>query len=72
MLSLVLPKGSLEKQTLELFAAADLAVVRGGDRDYHASIDDPRIDRVRFLRPQEIRPMSSRASSISASAAATG
>src|SRR5262249_13047212 len=24
------------------------------DRDYHASIDDPRIDRVRFLRPQEI------------------
>ncbi len=27
---------------------------RGSDRDYHASIDDPRIDRVRFLRPQEI------------------
>ena len=24
------------------------------DRDYHARIDDPRIDRVRFLRPQEI------------------
>ncbi|HUB22830.1 MAG TPA: ATP phosphoribosyltransferase, partial [Streptosporangiaceae bacterium] len=23
-------------------------------RDYHASIDDPRIERVRFLRPQEI------------------
>ena len=54
MLSLVLPKGSLEKATLELFDAADLTVRRGSDRDYHASIDDPRIDRVRFLRPQEI------------------
>ena len=54
MLSLVLPKGSLEKATLELFDAADLSVRRSSDRDYHASIDDPRIDRVRFLRPQEI------------------
>jgi ATP phosphoribosyltransferase len=54
VLSLVLPKGSLEKQVLELFDAADLTVIRGGDRDYHARIDDPRIDRVRFLRPQEI------------------
>ncbi|MGH3743468.1 MAG: ATP phosphoribosyltransferase [Mycobacteriales bacterium] len=54
MLSLVLPKGSLEKQVLDLFAAADLTVVRGSDRDYHASVDDPRIERVRFLRPQEI------------------
>jgi ATP phosphoribosyltransferase len=54
MLSIVLPKGSLEKQTLDLFAAADLAIVRGSDRDYHASIDDPRVTRVRFLRPQEI------------------
>ncbi len=54
MLSLVLPKGSLERATLELFDAADLTVRRGSDRDYHASIDDPRIDRVRFLRPQEI------------------
>lgn len=54
MLSLVLPKGSLEKATLDLFNAADLAVHRGSDRDYHASIDDPRISRVRFLRPQEI------------------
>lgn len=54
MLSLVLPKGSLEKQVLELFDAADLTVIRGGERDYHARIDDPRIDRVRFLRPQEI------------------
>ena len=54
MLSLVLPKGSLEAATMTLFDAADLGVRRGSDRDYHASIDDPRIDRVRFLRPQEI------------------
>ncbi|MBA9006583.1 ATP phosphoribosyltransferase [Thermomonospora cellulosilytica] len=54
MLSLVLPKGSLEKATMELFDAADLTVRRSSDRDYRASIDDPRIDRVRVLRPQEI------------------
>ena len=54
MLAVVLPKGSLETQVLELFASADLAVLRGSDRDYHASVDDPRVDRVRFLRPQEI------------------
>src|SRR5438445_12020417 len=54
MLSLVLPKGSLERATLELFDAADLTVRRSSDRDYHASIDEPRIDKVRFLRPQEI------------------
>ncbi|HVA03336.1 MAG TPA: ATP phosphoribosyltransferase [Acidimicrobiales bacterium] len=54
MLRLVLPKGSLEKATLDLFAAADLAVVRSSDVDYRASIDDPRVDEVRILRPQEI------------------
>lgn len=54
MLRMVLPKGSLEKATLELFAAADLAVQRSSDVDYRASIDDPRIDEVRILRPQEI------------------
>jgi ATP phosphoribosyltransferase len=54
MLSLVLPKGSLEKATLDLFDAADLTVRRGSERDYHASVADPRINRVRFLRPQEI------------------
>ncbi|HXA59909.1 MAG TPA: ATP phosphoribosyltransferase [Streptosporangiaceae bacterium] len=54
MLSLVLPKGSLERATFELFDAADLTVRRGSDRDYRASIEDPRIDRVRVLRPQEI------------------
>jgi len=54
VLSVVLPKGSLERATLDLFDAADLAVSRGSDRDYHAAIDDPRIGTVRFLRPQEI------------------
>jgi ATP phosphoribosyltransferase len=54
VLSLVLPKGSLERSTIDLFEQADLEVRRGSDRDYHASIDDPRIDTVRFLRPQEI------------------
>ena len=54
MLSLVLPKGSLERATLDLFDAADLTVRRSSDRDYHASVADPRVDRVRFLRPQEI------------------
>jgi ATP phosphoribosyltransferase len=54
VLSLVLPKGSLERATLDLFDAADLTVRRSSDRDYHAAIEDPRVDRVRFLRPQEI------------------
>jgi ATP phosphoribosyltransferase len=54
VLRLVLPKGSLEAATLELFAAADLAVSRASDVDYRASIDDPRVDEVRILRPQEI------------------
>ena len=54
MLRLVLPKGSLEKPTLELFEAADLHVQRSSSVEYKASIDDPRIDEVRILRPQEI------------------
>lgn len=54
MLKLVLPKGSLEKATLELFEKADLAVNRSSSVDYRATIDDPRIDDVRILRPQEI------------------
>lgn len=54
MLKLVLPKGSLEQATLDLFDAADLRVLRGSDRDYRASIDDPRISSVAILRPQEI------------------
>lgn len=54
MLRIVLPKGSLEKATFELFDDADLAVSRSSDVDYRASIDDPRIADVRILRPQEI------------------
>ncbi|MFM1791085.1 MAG: phosphoribosyltransferase [Actinomycetota bacterium] len=54
MLKLVLPKGSLEKATFDLFEAADLSVTRSSAVDYKATIDDPRIDDVRILRPQEI------------------
>jgi ATP phosphoribosyltransferase len=54
MLKLVLPKGSLEKATLELFEAADLKVSRDSSVQYSASIDDPRVADVRILRPQEI------------------
>jgi ATP phosphoribosyltransferase len=54
VLRIVLPKGSLELATLELFEAADLNVVRSSTVDYRASIDDPRVADVRILRPQEI------------------
>lgn len=54
MLKLVLPKGSLEESILTLFQDADLAVRRDSDREYRATIDDPRIGEVRILRPQEI------------------
>jgi len=54
VLRLVLPKGSLERATMELFDHADLAVQRGSDVDYRATVADPRIDEVRILRPQEI------------------
>ena len=54
MLRLVLPKGSRERATLELFEAADLNVVRSSAVDYKASVNDPRISEVRILRPQEI------------------
>jgi ATP phosphoribosyltransferase len=54
MLRLVLPKGSLERATLQLFEDADLPVVRSSDVDYRATIDDPRVTDVTVLRPQEI------------------
>lgn len=54
MLRLVLPKGSLEKATLQLFADADMPVRRDSAVQYSASIDDPRVESVRILRPQEI------------------
>ena len=54
MLRLVLPKGSLEAATFDLFYTADLTVKRSSQVDYLASIADPRVDEVRILRPQEI------------------
>lgn len=54
VLKLVLPKGSLERATLELFDAADLTVHRSSSVDYKATINDPRVLDVRILRPQEI------------------
>ena len=54
MLRIVLPKGSLEKATFDLFEAADLTIRRSSSVDYKATIDDPRIIDVRILRPQEI------------------
>jgi ATP phosphoribosyltransferase len=54
VLRIVLPKGSLERATMDLFEAADLAVHRSSSVDYRATIDDPRVDEVRILRPQEI------------------
>jgi ATP phosphoribosyltransferase len=54
VLRIVLPKGSLERATLDLFSDADLAVLRRSEVDYRGSVDDPRIEEVRILRPQEI------------------
>jgi len=54
VLKLVLPKGSLERSTMDLFEAADLPVRRDSSVSYKATIDDPRIESVRILRPQEI------------------
>lgn len=54
MLRFVIPKGSLEAQTLALLEAADIRLLRASERDYHGTSDDPRIERVSLLRPQEI------------------
>jgi ATP phosphoribosyltransferase len=54
MLRIVVPKGSLEKATFTLFREADLAIERSSEVDYRAMIDDPRVQEVRVLRPQEI------------------
>ncbi len=53
MIDIALPKGSLEEQTLILFKQADLEV-RKTDREYNPTIKDPRINKVKILRPQEI------------------
>jgi ATP phosphoribosyltransferase len=54
VLSIVLPKGSLERATLELLDDADLGLTRASDVDYRGTVDDPRVSEVRILRPQEI------------------
>lgn len=53
MLSIAIPKGSLEEQTLLLFKQADLEV-KLTERGYNPTIEDPRISKVKILRPQEI------------------
>ncbi len=53
MLDIALPKGSLEEQTLLLFKQADLEIKRT-DREYNPTVKDPRIRKVKILRPQEI------------------
>ena len=50
---IVLPKGSLQEQTLLLFTEADLPVRRSA-REYTVTIADERISAVKILRPQEI------------------
>jgi ATP phosphoribosyltransferase len=54
MLDLVVPKGSLERATFELFEDADLRIRRTSEREYRGAVEDPRIDSVMVLRPQEI------------------
>jgi ATP phosphoribosyltransferase len=53
VLSIALPKGSLQEQTLLLFTEADLPVKRSS-REYSVTIADDRISAVKILRPQEI------------------
>lgn len=53
MLSIALPKGSLEEQTMLLFNQADMTIGKTS-RAYNPSVDDPRIERAKILRPQEI------------------
>ncbi|MEA1944900.1 MAG: ATP phosphoribosyltransferase [Euryarchaeota archaeon] len=53
MLRIALPKGSLEEQTFLLFKQADLDIKRT-EREYNPRISDPRIEKVKILRPQEI------------------
>jgi ATP phosphoribosyltransferase len=50
----VIPKGSLEEQTIKFLKLADLEVIRKSSRDYNPVIKDSRISSVKVLRPQEI------------------
>jgi ATP phosphoribosyltransferase len=53
MIDIAIPKGSLQNQTLQLFEQAGLEI-RRTERDYNARINDPRVGKVKILRPQEI------------------
>lgn len=72
MLRLVLPKGSLERATLDLFAAADLSVSRSSNVDYRATIDDERVAEVRSCVLRRYPCTSRTGCSISGSPGATG
>ena len=53
MINIAIPKGSLEEQTLLLFKQADLEIKKT-EREYNPNVNDPRINKVKILRPQEI------------------
>jgi hypothetical protein len=53
MINIAIPKGSLQNQTLQLFSQAGLEI-RRTEREYNAQINDPRVGKVKILRPQEI------------------
>jgi ATP phosphoribosyltransferase len=53
MLDIAIPKGSLLNQTLQLFEQAGMEIKRT-EREYSARIADPRVGKVKILRPQEI------------------
>jgi ATP phosphoribosyltransferase len=53
MIDIAIPKGSLLNQTLRLFEQAGLEI-RLTEREYNARINDPRVGKVKILRPQEI------------------
>ena len=54
MLSLALPKGSLERRALQLFDTAGLTVRRPSERSYRGTIDYPGVAHVAFYKPREI------------------
>lgn len=54
MLRIAIPKGSLEKMTLNLFQQAGLPIVRPNDRNYNPVINDDRISEVGMYPAEEI------------------
>jgi ATP phosphoribosyltransferase len=57
MISLALPKGSLERRALELLATAGLPVRRASERSYRGTIDYAGVAHVAFYKPREIPPV---------------